>query len=76
METTCNSGPPVKKSKSNSVQSACADKNPVMILNELRTGLKYECTELGDTPTTKRYIRYPILHCSIKIEILMFIFPS
>ena len=30
-----------------------------MILNELRTGLKYECTELGDTPTTKRYIRRP-----------------
>ena len=62
METTCNSGPPVKKSKSNSVQSACADKNPVMILNELRTGLKYECTELGDTPTTKRSI---LCHYSI-----------
>ena len=62
METTCNSGPPVKKAKSNSVQSACGDKNPVMILNELRTGLKYECTELGDTPTTKRYI---LCHYSI-----------
>ena len=59
VETTCNSGPPVKKAKSNSVQSSCGDKNPVMILNELRTGLKYECTELGDTPTTKRYIPCP-----------------
>ena len=59
VETTCNTGPPVKKAKSNSVQSSCGDKNPVMILNELRTGLKYECTELGDTPTTKRYILCP-----------------
>ena len=36
------------------LQTSYSDKNPVMILNELRTGLKYECTESGDTPTTKR----------------------
>ena len=46
--------PPGKKSKNSSLQSSYSDKNPVMILNELRTGLKYECTESGDTPTTKR----------------------
>ena len=77
METTCNSGPPVKKAKSNSVQSSCGDKNPVMILNELRTGLKYECTELGDTPTTKRYIlcHYSIVQTPFnKIEMWTFYF--
>ena len=33
--------------------SKYVDKNPVMILNELRPGLKYEVSECGDSPTTK-----------------------
>ena len=46
---------PSKKAKIVGIPSSYSDKNPVMILNELRTGLKYDCTESGDTPTTKRY---------------------
>jgi len=56
IDSSVNYLPPVKKSKSCSMQPSYVDKNPVMILNELRTGLKYECTESGDTPTTKRFI--------------------
>ena len=47
---------PSKKAKIVGTPSSYSDKNPVMILNELRTGLKYDCTESGDTPTTKRFI--------------------
>ena len=32
------------------------DKNPVMLLNELRPGLNYEVGESGETPVTKRFI--------------------
>ena len=33
-----------------------SDKNPVMLLNELRTGLSYSVTEKGDSPANKRFI--------------------
>ena len=32
------------------------DKNPVMLLNELRQGLDYVVTESGDNPANKRFI--------------------
>ena len=33
------------------------DKNPVMLLNELKPGLKYEVGECGgDSPATKRFV--------------------
>ena len=32
------------------------DKNPVMLLNELRPGLVYEVGESCETPVTKRFI--------------------
>ena len=33
------------------------DKNPVMLLNELKPGLKYEIGECGgDSPATKRFV--------------------
>jgi double stranded RNA-specific editase B len=32
------------------------DKNPVMLLNELRPGLAYDVRESGDSPSTKRFI--------------------
>ena len=56
IDATKTSLPPSKKAKNTSLQTSYTDKNPVMILNELRTGLKYECAESGDTPTTKRYL--------------------
>jgi Double-stranded RNA binding motif len=30
-------------------------KNPVMSLNELKPGLTYVCSEMGSTPSTKRF---------------------
>lgn len=33
-----------------------SDKNPVMLLNELKPALKYECEECGDSPATKRFV--------------------
>ena len=33
------------------------DKNPVMLLNELRPGLIYAVTESGESPVTKRFIQ-------------------
>lgn len=32
------------------------DKNPVMLLNELKPGLTYDVSESGDSPATKRFI--------------------
>ena len=32
------------------------DKNPVMLLNELRPGLQYDTSECGSSPSTKRFI--------------------
>ena len=37
-------------------QMSTTDKNPVMLLNELRPGLNYEVGESGETPVTKRFI--------------------
>lgn len=45
-------GPPVKKAKLGSH----TNKNPVMLLNELRPGLKYEVKESGESPATKRFV--------------------
>ena len=44
--------PLAKKAKS----SGYVDKNPVMLLNEIRPGLKYTTSESGDSPTTKRFV--------------------
>ena len=46
-----NSKPPTKKMK-----ISASDKNPVMLLNELKPGLKYEVEECGDSPATKRFV--------------------
>ena len=35
---------------------SASDKNPVMLLNELKPGLKYEVEECGDSPATKRFV--------------------
>ena len=35
---------------------SASDKNPVMLLNELRPGLKYDVEECGDSPATKRFV--------------------
>jgi len=32
-----------------------ADKNPCMMLNELKPGIAYECNESGESPATKRF---------------------
>jgi len=48
--------PSAKKPKIVGPSSKYTDKNPVMILNELRPGLKYEVSECGDSPTTKRFV--------------------
>ena len=42
---------PAKKAK-----ISASDKNPVMLLNELRPGLKYDVEECGDSPATKRFV--------------------
>lgn len=46
---------PPKKAKIVGTPSSYSYKSPVMILSELRTGLKYDCTESRDTPMTKRF---------------------
>ena len=38
------------------VKISASDKNPVMLLNELRPGLKYEVEECGESPATKRFV--------------------
>ena len=52
--------PSAKKPKIVGPSSKYTDKNPVMILNELRPGLKYEVSECGDSPTTKvrHFLKY------------------
>ena len=42
--------PPAKK------PGLFVDKNPVMLLNELRPGLQYDTRECGSSPSTKRFI--------------------
>ena len=37
------------------VRPSASDKNPCMMLNELKPGLIYECEESGDSPATKRW---------------------
>lgn len=46
-----NGGGAVKK-----VKVSASDKNPVMLLNELKPGLKYDVEECGDSPATKRFV--------------------
>lgn len=38
------------------VKVSASDKNPVMLLNELKPGLKYDVEECGDSPATKRFV--------------------
>lgn len=41
--------------KVSSVLSPGGDKNPCMMLNELKPGIVYECKESGESPATKRF---------------------
>ena len=43
-------------SSNKKVKISASDKNPVMLLNELRPGLKYEVEECGESPATKRFV--------------------
>lgn len=44
------------KAPTKRMKISASDKNPVMLLNELKPGLKYEVEECGDSPATKRFV--------------------